>query len=55
MTKLPGRGWEHVGGDEVGIRGDGGQMREGEDGESLRDWNGWDEGGEDVGAGKYIF
>ena len=54
MTKLLGRGWEHGGGGEVGIRGDGGEKREGEDGESLREWDGWYEGEVDVGAGKYI-
>ena len=32
----------------------GGEKGEGEDEESLRDWDGWDEGGVDVGAGKYI-
>ena len=25
-----------------------------EHGESLREWDGWDEGGVDVGSGKYI-
>ena len=54
MTKLPGRGWEHGGGGEVGIRGDRVEKGEGEDGESLREWDGCDEGGVDVGAGKYI-
>ena len=39
---------------EVGIRGYGGKEGKGEDRESLREWDGWDEGGVDVGTGKYI-
>ena len=52
MIKLLGRVWEHRGGCEVGIRGEGGTKGAAENGESLRDRDDWDEGGVDVGAGK---
>ena len=32
----------------------GGEKGEGEDGESLREWDGWDGGRVDMGAGKKI-
>ena len=48
--KLGARGWEWG-----GVKGRGGKRREkGRIGESLRGWDGWDEGGVDAGAGKYI-
>ena len=31
-----------------------GEKEEREDEDSLREWDGWDEGGVDVGAGKYL-